>query len=86
MRTAGGGDFTLHGFRSSFRDWASEETNFPGAIAEAALAHVVGDDTERAYRRGDVLEKRRALMKAWERYCSTTPKNNVVPIKRTGFA
>jgi integrase len=60
---------TPHGFRSSFRDWVSEETNFPREIAEAALAHVVGDATERAYRRGDALEKRRALMDAWAGHC-----------------
>jgi integrase len=62
-------DCTVHGFRSSFRDWAGERTNFPREIAEAALAHVVGDTTERAYRRGDALEKRRELMKAWAAFC-----------------
>jgi integrase len=56
---------TVHGFRSSFRDWAGECTSFPREIAEAALAHTVGDETERAYRRGDALEKRRKLMEAW---------------------
>ena len=55
---------TMHGFRSSFRDWVGNETNFPREIAEAALAHVVGDAAEQAYRRGDALEKRRALMQA----------------------
>jgi integrase len=59
------GNVTVHGFRSSFRDWAAEETPFAREIAEAALAHVVGDMTERAYRRGDALEKRRQLMQAW---------------------
>ena len=58
-------DVTVHGFRSSFRDWSGETTNFPREVAEAALAHVVGDETERAYRRGDALEKRRKLMDAW---------------------
>ncbi len=58
-------DFTVHGMRSSFRDWAGEETNFAREIAEAALAHIVGDKAEQAYRRGDALEKRRALMVAW---------------------
>ena len=58
-------DFTVHGFRSSFRDWAGECTFFPREIAEAALAHMVGDTTERAYRRGDALERRRELMSAW---------------------
>jgi len=56
---------TVHGFRSSFRDWAGEATAFPREVAEAALAHTVGDQTERAYRRGDALEKRRLLMEAW---------------------
>lgn len=74
-------DFTVHGFRSSFRDWAGEETAFPREVAEAALAHVVGDETERAYRRGDALEKRRKLMLAWAHYCEHKPAN-VVPIKR----
>ncbi len=64
-RTVGDGA-TTHGFRSSFRDWAGEETSFPREVAEQALAHSVGDQTERAYRRGDALEKRRALMAAWE--------------------
>jgi integrase len=58
-------DVTVHGFRSSFRDWAAEETPFAREIAEAALAHVVGDATERAYRRGDALERRRELMQVW---------------------
>jgi integrase len=57
-------EFTAHGFRSSFRDRAGDQTNFPREIAEAALAHAVGDATERAYRRGDALEKRRKLMDA----------------------
>lgn len=62
---------TVHGFRSSFRDWAAEETTFAREVAEAALAHVVGDATERAYRRGDALERRRALMEAWEEFCGS---------------
>jgi integrase len=61
-------DATVHGFRSAFRDWAAEETPFAREIAEAALAHVVGDATERAYRRGDALERRRQLMQAWADY------------------
>lgn len=60
--------FTVHGFRSSFRDWAGEETSFPREIAEQSLAHVIGSEVERAYRRGDALEKRRELMNAWSRY------------------
>jgi len=68
LQTAGGGEFTVHGFRSAFRDWVGEETDFPRELAEAALAHVVGDATERAYRRRDALEKRRELMQAWAAY------------------
>lgn len=60
---------TVHGFRSTFRDWIGEATSFPEVIAEAALAHVIGDKTEQAYRRGDALERRRKMMAAWERYC-----------------
>jgi integrase len=62
-------DATPHGFRSSFRDWVSEETTFDGDTAEAALAHAVKNKTEAAYRRGNQLEKRRALMVAWGAYC-----------------
>lgn len=83
LKLAGGGDFTVHGFRSSFRDWVGEETSFPESIAEAALAHVVGDQTERAYRRGDALAKRRKLMEAWERYL-TPPENNIVLLRSGG--
>jgi integrase len=63
-------DVTSHGFRSSFRDWAAETTNFPREAAELALAHAVGDSVERAYQRGDLLEKRRKLMDAWAAYCN----------------
>jgi integrase len=63
-------DATMHGFRSSFRDWVGNETEFAREVAEAALAHVVGDAAEQAYRRGDALEKRRALMNAWAAYVS----------------
>lgn len=73
-------DVTPHGFRSTFRDWTGEETHFPREIAEAALAHVVGDATERAYRRGDALEKRRSLMTAWAGFCEGNG-GNVVPFK-----
>ncbi len=59
---------TVHGFRSSFRDWAGEATQFPREVAEAALAHAVGSEVERAYRRGDALEKRREMMTAWADY------------------
>ncbi len=64
-------DVVPHGFRSSFRDWAAERTNYPREVAEAALAHVTGDKVEAAYRRSDLFEKRRRLMNEWGRYCST---------------
>lgn len=64
----GAGAFTVHGFRSSFRDWCGEATDFQREIAEAALAHSVGDAVELAYRRGDALQKRRKLMDAWATY------------------
>ncbi|MFG1361025.1 tyrosine-type recombinase/integrase [Xanthobacter pseudotagetidis] len=63
-------DATAHGFRSSFRDWAGDHTTFPREVAEAALAHAVGDATEAAYRRSDALAKRRKLMEAWDTYLS----------------
>ncbi|TIM38306.1 site-specific integrase [Mesorhizobium sp.] len=64
-RMKASGDTTLHGFRSTFRDWAGDETNFPRDVAEMALAHKVGDETEQAYRRLTALAKRRKLMTAW---------------------
>lgn len=73
---------TVHGFRSSFRDWVGEATNFQSEVAEAALSHTVGDATERAYRRGDALAKRRDLMAAWATYCATPPTANVLQFKR----
>jgi integrase len=69
-------DVTVHGFRSSFRDWAGETTAFPREIAEAALAHVVGDQTERAYRRGDALARRRELMEAWAKFITSDAEAN----------
>jgi integrase len=75
--------YTVHGFRSSFRDWCGEVTSFPREVAEAALAHVVGDETERAYRRGDALEKRRKLMEAWATYCEPRDQFLVVPTLRS---
>ncbi|UHC19447.1 tyrosine-type recombinase/integrase [Methylobacterium currus] len=76
---------TTHGFRSSFRDWAGEMTAFPREVAEAALAHAVGDATELAYRRGDALEKRRTLMNAWADFLEKGASKNpgtVVPLRR----
>ncbi|SEN38762.1 Integrase [Nitrosospira multiformis] len=62
-------DITVHGFRSSFRDWASEYTNFPRDVCEMALAHTISNKAEAAYRRGDLFEKRRVLMEEWAGYC-----------------
>ena len=67
-------DATVHGFRSSFRDWAGNETVFSREVTETALAHVIGDKAEQAYRRSDALEKRRKLMDAWAKYCVQAPK------------
>jgi integrase len=60
---------TVHGFRSSFRDWAAEATSFPGEVVEMCLAHTIASRVEAAYRRGDMLDRRREVMMAWERYC-----------------
>jgi integrase len=72
---------TVHGFRSSFRDWCGEATSFAPDLAEAALAHVAGS-VERAYRRGDALERRRELMAAWERFLDPVAVDNVTPLRR----
>jgi integrase len=72
---------TVHGFRSAFRDWAGNETNFPREICEAALAHAVGSAVEQAYRRSDALERRRALMGAWASYCALAGTENVIPMR-----
>jgi integrase len=80
-------DVTVHGFRSTFRDWAAERTNFSNEVAEAALAHVIGDKTEAAYRRGDLFEKRRRLMTAWATFCATQKQENqknVTSLRQTG--
>ena len=67
-------DITAHGFRSSFRDWCGDSTTFPREVAEAALAHKVGNEVEQAYRRGSALAKRAKLMQAWANYCFTPLK------------
>jgi integrase len=69
---------TVHGFRSSFRDWAGNVSDFPRELIETALAHVIGDKAEQAYRRRDALEKRRKLMEAWAKYCERTKADNVL--------
>jgi integrase len=70
LRRMGHDSVTVHGFRSSFRDWAAERTSYPNHVAEAALAHAVADKVEKAYRRTDLFEKRRRLMADWAAWCS----------------
>jgi integrase len=78
-------DITPHGFRSTFRTWAGEETLFQREIVEAALGHAIGDKTEQAYSRGDALEKRRKLMDAWATFIDREPASaTVVPLRATG--
>ncbi|MFK3667551.1 tyrosine-type recombinase/integrase [Ochrobactrum teleogrylli] len=79
---------TVHGFRSTFRDWAAERSSFPREIAEAALAHTVRDKTEAAYQRGDMLEKRRRLMSAWAGFLVSAPASsqNVLPLSRKSMS
>jgi len=79
-------DVTVHGFRSTFRDWASETTGFSHEVCEMALAHTIGNKAEAAYRRGDVFEKRRKLMEAWDGYCAAPKADKVVQLHRTGAA
>jgi integrase len=74
---------TIHGCRSSFRDWAAETTNFSNEVCEAALGHVIKNEVEAAYRRGDLFVKRRALMDAWASYLRAPPADNVVAFGRT---
>jgi len=73
---------TVHGFRSAFRDWAAERTNFTNEVCEAALAHVIENKAEAAYRRGDLFEKRRKLMDAWAAYCATPRTGKIVAFRR----
>lgn len=70
LRRLNRSDLTVHGFRSTLRDWAAEKTEYPQEVAEMALAHTVGDKVEAAYRRGDLLEKRYQFMQDWASYCS----------------
>jgi hypothetical protein len=82
--------YTVHGFRSTFRDWAGDCTDFPRELAELALAHSVGDKVEAAYRRGDGLQKRRLLAEEWASYCGQVKDGpagvegaaKVVPLRR----
>ena len=82
LERMGRADITVHGFRSTFRDWAAERTNFPNEVVEMALAHVVGDKVEAAYRRGDLFDKRRRLMDAWAEYCQNGQATaEIVPLR-----
>ena len=80
LRRMGRGDLTVHGFRSSFRDWAAERTDFPSEVAEMALAHAVSSKVEAAYRRGDLFQKRRQLMDTWSRFCTVSAPAAVASI------
>lgn len=75
-------DAVPHGFRSSFRDWSGEVSSFPHDVCEMALAHAIPNAAERAYRRGDLLEKRRKMMEAWSEWCIPASGEKVVPIRR----
>jgi len=79
------GDLTAHGFRSSFRDWVAERTNFPSEVAEMALAHTVSDKTVAAYNRSDLFDRRRRLMQQWATFCTAPaqePQSNVAALRQ----
>jgi integrase len=82
FRAAGAGTATIHGCRSTFKDWSMERTSFPHEVSEMALAHAIEDKTDAAYRRGELLKKRAALMEAWANYVSSPRNSKVVPIGR----
>ena len=88
LRRMDRGDLTAHGFRSTFRDWAAEQTAYPSEVVEMALAHTIGNKVEAAYRRGDLFDKRRRLMDDWAKYCGTTRgvAGEVVTLRRGGVA
>ena len=81
---AGTTEVTVHGLRSSFRDWASEATDYPGEMAEMALAHAISDKVEAAYRRGDLLEKRREMMEAWANHCGVSRSSQGAWLRELG--
>jgi integrase len=89
LRRLGQEKATVHGMRSAFRVWCSEQTNFPREICEAALAHSNGNKVEAAYNRTDVFEKRRKLMNAWATFCARPPQQEsapIIPINKAGAA
>jgi integrase len=88
LKRMGFEELTVHGFRSTFKDWARDRTGFDNCVVEAALAHSLGDRVEAAYARSDVIDKRRKLMEAWAAFCGSTPvldlKKQVVPLRSLG--
>ncbi|MGO8841958.1 MAG: hypothetical protein ACLQF1_12745 [Methyloceanibacter sp.] len=86
MRRLGAGEFTPHGMRSSFRDWATEVARVEYATAERCLAHAVGSDAALAYDRSDRLELRRPVMTAWSQFVIPPPSDNVIELRRAGGA
>jgi integrase len=82
LKRMGRDTITVHGFRSTFCDWASEQTSFPHEVCEMALAHVIGNKAEAAYRRGDLFDKRRKLMEAWAEFCEPRSSADVIPLRR----
>lgn len=87
LKRMGRADLTVHGFRSTFRDWISEATSYPRDVAEMALAHAIEDKSEAAYRRGDLIEKRRALMSDWAAHCAVVRvSGDVVAIRAKATA
>jgi integrase len=82
LQRMGRGDLTVHGFRSTFRDWAAERTNYPNHVVEMALAHVIGDKVEASYRRGDLFAKRVRLMADWAKFCSQSVSGGVIPLQK----
>ena len=88
LRDDGFATVTVHGFRSTFRDWAAETTAYPSEVVEMALAHTIGNKAEAAYRRGDLFEKRGRLMEDWSRYCGTSSAKPgaVVPMRKSKSA
>jgi integrase len=84
LRRIGHADIAVHGFRSSFSDWAAEQTAYPSHVVEQALAHTINNAVERAYRRGDLFDKRRRLMEDWARFCNTPASvSDVIPLRRS---
>jgi integrase len=79
-------NITAHGFRSSFKDWCSERTNYPNHVSESALWHVVADKIEAAYRRGDLFEKRRKMMAEWARFCASPAAGDVIDLGKRRVA